>query len=106
MSWLLWRIARAISFSLLLDPSSVPTPSKVERIAPEKLTPMIIDVVLGRNSLRRRPLPFQNDRRAVGHDDAIPDEQHARLPECDLAVVLADQPRALRDEELLAGRVS
>jgi hypothetical protein len=36
-------------------------------------------------------LPLQHDRLAVRQRDAVPDEQDAALPECDLAIVLADQ---------------
>ena len=38
------------------------------------------------------------DRRAVRHDDPVPDDQGAGLPEGDDAVVGADQARSLRDQ--------
>ena len=49
-------------------------------------------------------LTLQNDRAAVRHDQAIPDEQRACLPEGDLRVVLADEARALRDQKDLSRR--
>ena len=53
---------------------------------------------------RPRPADAPARSSAVGHDEPVPDEQHTRLAEGDLAVVLADEARALRDEEVRAGR--
>ena len=39
-------------------------------------------------------------RRAVGKEDPLPDEERALLSEGDDAVVAADEPRALRDEDV------
>ena len=41
---------------------------------------------------------------AVRHDQPGPDQQDTRLAEGDLAIVEADQPRALRNEKILPGR--
>jgi hypothetical protein len=43
-------------------------------------------------------LSLQNDRTAIGHDQAGPDQEHARLPESDLAIIDSDQARTLRDQ--------
>ena len=40
-----------------------------------------------------------HDRGAVGQDDALPDDERALLAEGDDVVVLADEARALRDEQ-------
>lgn len=37
------------------------------------------------------------------HDHAVPDKQHARLPEGDLTVILADETGTLRNEQVRAG---
>lgn len=41
----------------------------------------------------------QPDGTAVGHDDALPDDQGAVLPIADGAIVAADQPRPLGNEQ-------
>ena len=43
---------------------------------------------------------IERERRGVGKDQAIPDEKHPSLAERDLAVVFADQARALRDQQI------
>ncbi len=50
-------------------------------------------------------LALENDRAAVRHDEAVPGEQHAGLSRGDLAVIFADQPRALRNEQDAPGRI-
>ena len=44
-----------------------------------------------------------DDRGAVGPNDALPDDERPLLAEGDDVVVLADQPRALRDQQVAAG---
>jgi hypothetical protein len=39
------------------------------------------------------------DRRAIGEDDSLPDEHRPALPERDHAIIAADQPRSLRQEQ-------
>src|SRR3546814_8970997 len=39
------------------------------------------------------------DRRSVGEDNPLPHDERAALPERDVAIVAADQPRALRDQQ-------
>ena len=62
---------------------------------------MIVDLILKSRiagSIGAR-LTLQYDRAAVQHDQARPDQQHARMTECDLAIVNADQscPPAVRE---------
>jgi hypothetical protein len=66
---------------------------------------MIVDLVLetGIAFGVSTGLPLQNDRAAVGEDEARPDQQRARLPEGDLTVVDADQFRSLRNEKIAPG---
>ncbi len=49
-------------------------------------------------------LVIEDDGLTVGHDQPGPDELDTRLGVGDLAVVFADQPGALRDKQVLAGR--
>ncbi len=49
-------------------------------------------------------LALENDRAAVRQYQPIPGQQHAGLPGGDLAVIFADQPRPLRDEQDTARR--
>src|ERR1700733_3518927 len=49
-------------------------------------------------------LPLQNDRLAVRHDEAVPDQERAGLAEGYLRVVLAAAPGALRDQQGFSGR--
>jgi hypothetical protein len=44
------------------------------------------------------------DRLAIGEDDALPGDEHARLAVGDITRVSADQARALRDQQMFAGR--
>ena len=77
-----------------------------ERGRPEQPAPMVVDLVLEAGKALRvgAGLALQHDRAAVRHDQPRPDQEHAILSERNLAVVGADQLRALRDEEILAGR--
>ena len=77
-------------------------PSSVESPAAWKIPPVIVDAVLQTGVALGvgAGLPLQHDRPAVRHDEAVPDQQHAALTEGDLVVVLADQPRALRDQQM------
>ena len=43
--------------------------------------------------------PVEHDGGAIGHDDAVPDQEDPALPVGDLAVVLAEQPGSLRDQK-------
>jgi hypothetical protein len=43
------------------------------------------------------------DGRSIGHDDALPHHQGAALPIRHHAVIAADQPRSLRDQQGTAG---
>src|SRR5437879_5076674 len=52
----------------------------------------------------RAGLALENDRAPVREDQPVPHEQHATLAEADIVVVLADDPRALRDKENVPGR--
>ena len=91
-----------VAFLRRVDPSSVPTPSKVESAAAlDKIPPMIVDPVLepGVASASAPGWRSSTIELAVGKMMPVPDEQDARLAEGDLAVVVADQLRALRDEE-------
>jgi hypothetical protein len=45
-------------------------------------------------------LAFQHDGASVWHEQPGPNEEHAILPEGDLAVIGAGELRALRDEEI------
>lgn len=49
-------------------------------------------------------LTLQHDRAAVRHNQAGPDQQDARLPERNLAIIDANQPGPLRNEEETPGR--
>src|SRR6266478_7405749 len=72
----------------------------------EQGAPMIVDLVLetGKTGGIGAGLTLQHDRAAVRHDQAGPDQQHARLTEGDLAIVNADQSCPLRYEEEAPGR--
>src|SRR3546814_13243199 len=62
---------------------------------------MLVHAILqvGEASAVRAGQALENDRAAVRHDETVPSEQHAGLPGGDLAIVLADQPRTLRNEQ-------
>jgi hypothetical protein len=62
---------------------------------------MIIDAILqpGIAFGVRAGLAFEHDRAAVREDQPVPDQQHAALAEADAAVILADDARALRDQQ-------
>jgi hypothetical protein len=45
----------------------------------------------------------ERERGRVGQDDAIPDDLNAALPVTDLAVVAAEDARALRDQQEAPG---
>jgi GNAT superfamily N-acetyltransferase len=49
-------------------------------------------------------MALQNDRLAVRHDEAGPNQERSRLAEGDLRVVLAHKAGALRDQKNLPGR--
>src|SRR5579883_451216 len=70
----------------------------------EQRAPMVVDLVLEAGIALRvgAGLTLQNDRAAVRHDQAIPDEERTCLPKGDLRIVLADEARALRDQKDLA----
>jgi hypothetical protein len=59
---------------------------------------MIVDLVFESGIAAR--LAFKDNGSPIRHDQPRPDEQQARLA----AVVLADRPRALRDQQVLADR--
>ncbi|MGY4408430.1 hypothetical protein ACVWW4_000166 [Bradyrhizobium sp. LB7.1] len=73
---------------------------------PQQFLPMIVDLVLKTRVACRicTGLPFQNDRPPIRHDKARPDQEHARLPKCDLAIVAPDQPCSLGDKASSPGR--
>lgn len=48
--------------------------------------------------------PVQRDRRRVGQDEPGPNHQPLALPERDPAVVTAEQPRTVGDQQSLAGQ--
>ena len=48
-------------------------------------------------------LTFQDNRSAIGHDQAGPYQKHTRLTERNLAIVNSYQAGALRDQEKSAG---
>src|ERR1700739_1944451 len=62
---------------------------------------MVIDPVLEPGITQRAggEEVIEDDRTAVRHDEACPDQQQSLLPVCDVAIVFADQPRALRDQQ-------
>ncbi len=66
---------------------------------------MVVHAVLhaGISFSVRTRLFVKDDRLTVRHDQPRPDELDAGLGIGNLAIVLADQARALRDEEILAG---
>jgi hypothetical protein len=67
---------------------------------------MIVDLVFESGIAARvgARLAFKDNGSPIRHDQPRPDEQQARLAEGDGAVVLADQPRAPRDQQVLADR--
>ena len=77
-----------------------------ERRRLQKIAPMIIDAILEPGIAFRvgAGLVLKHDRLAVRKNDAVPDEQDARLAEGHLAVVAADQFGALRHKEKAACR--
>ena len=90
----------------VVDPSSLPTPSNVDSSAASNSTPMIVDLVLKpciAGGIGAR-LTLQHDRAPVRHNQARPDQQHARLRERDLAIIDTDQPCPLRYEKETSGR--
>ncbi len=52
----------------------------------------------------RARLAFQNDRPAIGHDQPVPNQQHAALPKPDAIVIFTDDAATLRQEQDAAGR--
>src|SRR3546814_18545513 len=62
---------------------------------------MLVDPVFKARITRRGAgrWPVEDDRAAIGQDEPAPGEQHAALAVSDLAVIVADQPRALRDQQ-------
>ena len=67
---------------------------------------MVIDLVLKpRISPGVGPrLAFKDNRSAVRHDQARPDQEGARLADSDLAIVDSDESRSLRGERSFEGR--
>lgn len=72
-----------------------------------------IDVVVAPTGMeeagvRTRPLgcglAFEHDRTAIGEDQPVPGEQHAVLSKLNIGFIVANQPRALRDEQDAPGR--
>src|SRR3546814_18987811 len=66
---------------------------------------MIVDLVLearhaGRVGAR---LAIEPDRPATGKDEPVPRKKYSALPGDNLAVILANEARALRDQENAAG---
>ncbi len=101
------RIAWARLFSPLLVPALGADAEQCrERGGLEQHRPMIIDIVFepGIAAGIGAGQAFENDRGAVRHDQSRPDEKDAALPEGDGAIVLTDEARALRDEEIFANR--
>ena len=72
----------------------------------EQHAPVIIDLILQAGIALGSAPGWRSStiELAVRHDQAIPDQQRARLSEGDLGVVLPDQARALRDQQEFAGR--
>src|SRR3546814_2210372 len=77
-----------------------------ERDAFDQLPGVSVDLVLQAGIARRigRRRVVDRERAAVGHDQPLPDDLRTRLAERGFAVVAADQPRALRNEERASGR--
>lgn len=71
-----------------------------------EIPPVIVDAILKTRIALRvgSGLTFQDDRTAIREDEPLPDEKHPALTEADIVAVLADQPRALRDEQNAPGR--
>src|SRR5258708_35947892 len=71
----------------------------------EQSTPMIVDFILeaGKASGVCAGLTLEHDGFTIRNDDPIPDQEYAGLAERDLAVVLPDQTRALRNQGILSG---
>ena len=71
-----------------------------------EIPPVIIDPILETSvSLRvGARLAFEDDGAAVREDQPVLDQQRPSLPELHVVVVLADNPRALRDQKQSAGR--
>lgn len=67
---------------------------------------MVIDTILkagitlGIGTLKA----FEHDGSSIRHDEPVPDQKHPTLAERDLAVILADQAGALRDQQMAPGR--
>jgi hypothetical protein len=96
-----------MALSLALEPSSAPMPITVDSAAPhEEPAPMLIDLVF--ETVEALPvgsgLAFQYDGAAARQDQSRPHQEPAVLSEGDLAVIGADELRALRDHEVAAGR--
>src|SRR5207244_6080644 len=74
--------------------------------SPKESRPVMVDLILEtRKALCvRTGLAFQHNRAAIRHDESRPDEQDSVLPEGDLAIVYADELRALWNEEISPGR--
>src|SRR5260370_5368895 len=77
-----------------------------ERRRHQQPAPMMIDFVLepGKSLRVGAGLALQDDRAPVRHEQPRPDQEHAVLPERDLAVIDADKLAALWDEALVPGR--
>lgn len=67
---------------------------------------MVIDATLQTiEALAVGPLKaFEHDGCAVRHDEPVADKENTALAESNLAVILADQARALRDQQMALGR--
>src|SRR4051812_20791519 len=89
--------------------SWLPTPKQCRQQRGLELSaPVIVDFVLETcvAGCVGSSLPLQHDRAAVRHDQAVPDKQHPRLAERNLAVIDSDQPRSLLyQEEMPRGTV-
>ena len=72
-----------------------------EQDAARQLPEMAVDLVLEARGAREVPAAHRADvdGPAVGHDDPVPGDQGPLLAVGDLAVVAADQPRTLRDQD-------
>ena len=72
----------------------------------EQFAPMVVDFVFeaGISCCVCTRLPLENDRTAIRHDEAGPNQQHTRLTKCDLAIIDTYQPGPLRHEKETPGR--
>ena len=74
----------------------------------EQFAPVVVDFVLEAGVTRRigTRLAFEHDEAPVWHYEAGPDQEHARLPKSDLAIIDPDQSRALGINRARQGGVS